>query len=186
MNVENKLRKFKLIDKQGWLKSNSCNSNIIVQYFKEDGTVEGIIDCYPKLRDSAGSKVLISSREFQFFEEILSEQETPTPEESLYWREGTPPKAGLIVGRNCSGDNEYFVKYVGDSFAVLADKREETTSAISNLRSLVKSDKEVIFEKVLSEWKGLSLDNTFDSKNSTVNLMSFFDVMYTVMKEGQL
>ena len=78
---------------------------------------------------------------------------------------------------NCSGDREFFVKYVGDYYVVLADKREETTSTISNLRSLVKSDKDVIFDEVLSLWKSQSLDNAYDNKSSVVHLESFFNIV---------
>ena len=181
MSVENKLRKFKLIDKQGWLSFHNSNSCLYRDYFDDQDMVEGVFNSLGSFVSIDGARVILTP-ELQFFKEILPEQETPAPEESLYWREGTPLKAGLIVGRNCSGEREYFVKYVGDSFAVLADKREETTSAISNLHSLVKSEKEVVFERVLAAWKSKTLDNGFDGKRSTVNLGSFFDTMYTVMK----
>ena len=178
MSIENKLRKFKLIDKQGWLSFHGSNSCLYRDYFDDQDMVEGVFNSLGSFVSIDGARVILTP-ELKFFKEILPEQETPTPEESLYWREGTPLKAGLIVGRNCSGEREYFVKYVGDSFAVLADKREETTSAISNLRSLVKSEKEVVFEKVLAAWKGLSLENAYDSRD---NLGSFFDLVYDVMK----
>ena len=182
MSEENKLRKFKLIDKGGYLENHSENDSIL-DCFGSEEIFEGYMDVDGEVVNYlVSNRILIAAEEFKFFEEILSEQETPAPEESLYWREGTPLKAGLIVGRNCSGKREYFVKYVGAYNAVLADKREETTSAISNLRSLVKSDKEVVFEKVLSAWKGLSLDNAYDNKDSVAHIGSFFDTMYTVMK----
>lgn len=185
MSEENKLRKFKLIDKEGYLGSHTLNKDIL-ECFGDEEFFEGYLDGDGELVNySASNSTLITTDEFKYFEEILPEKETPAPEESLYWREGTPLKTGLIVGRNCSGDREYFVKYVGDILAVLSDKREETTSAISNLRSLVKSDKEVVFEKVLSAWKVLSLDNAYDNKDSIIHLGSFFDTMYTVIKGEQ-
>ena len=187
MNEENKLRKFKLIDKQGFLEAHHCNHDILAKVGSLLFT--GYIDGDGSLRSSKGKHAeLITQNEFQFFEETFVDQgtnlptEKPLVEEDLYWKQDTPLKAGLIVGRNCSGANEYTVKYIGDTYAVLSDKREETTSAISNLRSLVKSDKDVIFAEVLFAWKGKTLDNAFDDKGSIVNLGSFFDTVYQVMK----
>lgn len=183
MEEENKVRKFKLIDRQGYLSQHSFNRDIL---HRVGGTFSGYIEEDGSL--SGHGVTLITTNEFQFFEEITDEQETPvtketsTAEETLYWQEDQPLTAGLIVGKKCSGENEYFVKYVGDFHVVLSDKREETTSTISNLRSLVKSDKDVIFEEVLSEWRRQSLDNAYDNKSSTVHLGSFFDVVYQVMK----
>lgn len=186
MEEENKVRKFKLIDKQGYLDEDKENKSL-VDYFGD------IFSGYEDdngfiINDKTPSPLVIDRVEFQFFEEITDEQETSVTketspaEETLYWQEGQPLTAGLIVGKNCSGGREFFVKYVGDVYVVLADKREETTSTISNLRSLVKSDKDVIFEEVLSLWKSQSLDNAYDNKSSVVNLGSFFDTVYQVMK----
>lgn len=180
MEEENKVRKFKLIDKQGYLKEVSGNQ-YVVDYFGE--IFLGYEDVSGEIRnDSSPINLIIDQHEFKYFEEITDEQETPALEETLYWHEGQPLTAGLIVGKNCSGDREFFVKYVGDYYVVLADKREETTSTISNLRSLVKSDKDVIFDEVLSLWKSQSLDNAYDNKSSVVHLESFFDTVYQVMK----
>ena len=186
MEEENKVRKFKLIDKQGYLKEVSSNQ-YVVDYFGE--IFLGYEDVSGEIRnDSSPINLIIDQHEFKYFEEITDEQETPatketsSAEETLYWQEGQPLTAGLIVGKNCSGDREFFVKYVGEYYVVLADKREETTSTISNLRSLVKSDKDVIFDEVLSLWKSQSLDNAYDNKSSVVHLGSFFDTVYQVMK----
>lgn len=187
MEEENKARKFKLVDKQGFLDAHSYNSSLLNEVNSD--IFSGTVDEEGHLINLGVSNAsLISVEEFQYFEEITDEQETsvpketPSPDEALYWQEGQPLTAGLIVGKKCSGENEYFVKYVGDFHVVLSDKREETTSTISNLRSLVKSDKDVIFEEVLSEWRRQSLDNAYDSKSSIVHLGSFFDVVYQVMK----
>lgn len=185
MEEENKVRKFRLIDREGYLFQNSFNRDILHSVGKY-GTLSGYIEEDGSL--SGYGVTLITTNEFQFFEEITDEQETSVTketspaEETLYWQEGQPLTAGLIVGKNCSGDREFFVKYVGDVYVVLADKREETTCTISNLRSLVRSDKDVIFDEVLSLWKSQSLDNAYDNKSSVVNLGSFFDTVYQVMK----
>lgn len=186
MEEENKVRKFKLIDKQGYLDEYGDNKSL-VDYFGD--IFSGYEDDIGYIiNDKVSPTLVIDEFEFQFFEEITDVQETsvpketPSPDEALYWQEDQPLTAGLIVGKKCSGENEYFVKYVGDFHVVLSDKREETTSTIRNLRSLVKSDKDVIFEEVLSEWRRQSLDNAYDNKSSTVPLGSFFDVMYQVMK----
>lgn len=189
MEEENKVRKFKLIDKQGYISNHSSNATLLYRVNSE--IFSGIIDQYEGghlINRNISNTSLISEDEFQFFEEITDEQETSVTketspaEETLYWQEGQPLTAGLIVGKNCSGDREFFVKYVGDYYVVLSDKREETTSAINNLRSLVKSDKDVIFDEVLSLWKSQSLSNACDNKSSVVNLGSFFDTVYQVMK----
>lgn len=187
MEEENKVRKFKLIDKQGYISNHSSNATLLYRVNSE--IFSGIIDQDDHLINrNISNASLISEDEFQFFEEITDEQETSvtketsSAEETLYWQEDQPLTAGLIVGKNCSGDREFFVKYVGDVYVVLADKREETTSTISNLRSLVKSDKDVIFDEVLSLWKSQSLDNAYDNKSSVVHLGSFFDTVYQVMK----
>lgn len=182
MNEENKLRKFKLIEKEGYLSGHSQNE-VILGYYGSDEVVEGYLDSEGDLINYlVCNQTLITKSEFKYFAEVFPDTETPPTPVTPYWQQGTPLEAGHIVGKNCSGDNEYTVKHTGDTYAVLSDKREETTSAISNLRSLVKSDKDVIFAEVLSTWKGKTLDNAFDSKSSTVNLGSFFDTVYTVMK----
>ncbi|AKO61018.1 hypothetical protein AXI76_gp117 [Pseudoalteromonas phage H101] len=181
MEEENKVRKFRLVDKQGFLGAHSYNSSLLNEVNSD--IFSGTVDEEGHLinRDISNAS-LITTNEFQFFEEITDEQETPALEETLYWQEDQPLTAGLIVGKNCSGDREFFVKYVGDYYVVLSDKREETTSTISNLRSLVKSDKDVIFDEVLSLWKSQSLDNAYDNKSSVVHLESFFNIVYQVMK----
>lgn len=183
MSIENRLRKFKLIDTEDYPIQAECNPNIFAQYFKEDNTVVGSIDKYGSLRNITDYQVLISKGEFEFFEEILHEKETPAPEESLYWQENTPLEAGLIVGKKCCGEKEFTVKYAGRETVMLeASNGEESTAQRGHLKSLIKSDKEVMFEKVLSVWKSKTLDNGFDGKRSTVNLESFFDTVYSVMK----
>ena len=180
----NEIRKFKLIDKHGYLRYNIYNESILNKYFDRDLQIQGFINKRGSLTNEGG-ELLIVKNEFQFFEEIFNEEvTTSTPDkDSLLWEQGTPLKAGLIVGKNFAGEDKYFLKYVGDTFAVLADsKGEETTTQIDNLRSLIKSDKEETFNIVLSAWRGQSLDNAFDGEGSLVHLGSFFDVMYTVMK----
>lgn len=182
MNEENKLRKFKLIDKEGYLRSHTQNG-VILEYYGGGEVVEGYLDSEGELVNYlVCNQTLITKFEFKYFEEVTSNEETPPIPVTHYWQQGTPLKAGHIVGKNCSGDNEYTVKYIGDTYAVLSDKRKETTSAISNLRSLVKSDKDVVFEKVLSAWKGTSIEGKLLRKDSVVRLGDLFDVMYTVMK----
>jgi hypothetical protein len=183
MKEENKLRKFKLIDKEGYLNNHVSNKEIL-ETIKSDVFV-GYEASGDIRNDDTPYKIIIDYYERKYFKEITDEQETSPSDENIYWQEGQPLTAGLIVGKNCSGDKEFFVKYVGDIYAVLSDKRGEYTSLITNLKSVVKSDKDVIFEEVLSMWKGSSLNNAYDNRNSVVHLGSFFDTVYQVMKEKE-
>lgn len=179
----NKIRKFKLIDKQGYLRYSVYREGKLKRYFVEGLFLQGIINGDGDLVNEKGD-LLIVKGQLQFFEEVTpTTPDNLTAQDSLLWEQGSPLKAGLIVGKNFAGEDKYFLKYVGDTFVVLADsKGEETTTQIDNLRSLIKSDKEETFSEVLSAWRGQSLDNAFDGEGSLVHLGSFFDTMYTVMK----
>ncbi len=42
---------------------------------------------------------------------------------------------------------------------------------------------EILFQKVLSKWKGLTLDNAYDHRGSAVNLERFYDAVKEVFDE---
>lgn len=197
MSEENKLRKFKLIDKEGWLSGHSQNE-VILGYYGSDEIVEGYLDSDGDLVNySICDQTLITKFEFKYFKEIFDNQgnlpscgieiteEGNVLTVKLYWQENTPLEAGLIVGKKCCGEKEFTVKYAGRENVMLEDSNgEESTAPTGNLKSLIKSHKEVMFEKVLSAWKGQTLDTAFDDESSLVNLGGFFNVMYSVMKGG--
>ncbi len=67
---EQKLRKFRLIDRKGFLNANSFNESILRAHFVE-GIVEGHIYENGNLRVD-GFRVVITAEEFKFFEEVLT------------------------------------------------------------------------------------------------------------------
>ncbi len=91
----------------------------------------------------------------------------------------------MIVGRNCAGKSAFRVDYVGQEYCIVKDlsTKEEHSIQIKNLMSLKKSHKEETLEKVMSSWKGQSLDYAFDTGFSTAPIEKVFDLVYSVMKE---
>lgn len=75
--MNNKLRTFKLIDREGYLSSSSSNSLLIKEYLK-DGCFTGYMDWFGELVEEGTDKELITNREFRFFKEVLPEENLPT------------------------------------------------------------------------------------------------------------
>ena len=79
--TEQKLRKFRLIDRDGYLDETSENTRIYEDYFT-NGVVEGFIDQHGELR-SRCHQCLIEECEFKFFEEVFDEGSTPENVETV-------------------------------------------------------------------------------------------------------
>ena len=71
--TEQKIHKFKLVDREGFIKSNPRNKSILELYMN-NGVFEGVIDRDYDLIPVVGARytadILISSEEFKYFEEI--------------------------------------------------------------------------------------------------------------------
>ncbi len=77
---ENKLRKFKLIDEEGYKDSHRLNYVLLREHLK-DNCFEGIVDDGHLFYSKDFHAALIGRSEFQFFEEVFEEgisQEEPT------------------------------------------------------------------------------------------------------------
>lgn len=178
--MENKLRKFKLIDKKFWFKNYPKNMDTYENYFSEDGTIEGYIrEGYLTKNNSRSDYGLISACEFKYFKEILPEQE------QHYWKENTPLEKSLLVGKKCQGDKHFQIEHIGEEIVMLkeVDSGEESCTTKGNLKSLLPDEDEILFQKTLSKWKGLTLDNAYDHRGSVVNLERFYDVVKEVFDE---
>lgn len=174
--MEDKLRKFKLIDKEGYFSNYPLNKDAYNKYFSEDGTITGYInESYLTKNNLKGDYGLISPCEFQFFEEILPEQE------NTFWKENTPLEKSLIVGKKCQGDKPFQIEHVGEEIVLLREvgSGKESCTTKDNLKGLLPDEDEILFQEVLSAWKGVSLDNAYDHRGSVVNLERF----YLVVKE---
>ncbi len=66
---EQELRKFKIIDREGYINSHACNEELLKDHFV-GGTVKGYIDEWGDLMVE-GYWVAILRTEFKFFEEVL-------------------------------------------------------------------------------------------------------------------
>ncbi len=176
--MENKLRKFKLIDKECYFSNCHINKKSYDEYFSEEGTVEGYVrEGYLFKSDSHGSIAVIAPSEWGFFEEILPEQE--------YWKENTPLEKSLLVGKKCQGEKAFQIEHVGEEIVLLKEvtSGKESCTTKDNLKSLLPDEEEILFQKVLSKWKGLTLDNAYDHRGSVVNLERFYDVVKEVFDE---
>ncbi len=70
---EKKLRKFKLIDREGFLRADVYNSEVVKKAFVGD-TVGGYTCPHTgSLRNLDGNRTLINVSEFKFFEEVSGE-----------------------------------------------------------------------------------------------------------------
>ncbi len=73
MSTENKLRKFKLIDEDGYKASHHLNYVLLRQHLKNN-CLEGIIDDGHLFYSKDLHNALITRNEFQFFEEVFEEE----------------------------------------------------------------------------------------------------------------
>lgn len=111
---ENKLRKFKLIDEEGYKDYASINATLLEIYLK-DNCFEGFVDdsCITlSSKDLRGA--LITRSEFQFFEEVF--------EESISQEENTFPKIGDQV-KFSGSNNPYEVVGVHGSKCMILSER---------------------------------------------------------------
>ena len=72
---EQKLRKFRLVDKEGYFSSHSVNSSHYNAYYLPKNYYEGYVDSYGELLCKDEFMTLIDENEFEFFEEITSEDD---------------------------------------------------------------------------------------------------------------
>ncbi len=69
---EPKLRKFKLIDREGYINSHACNEELLKDHFVGD-TVKGYyIEEWGDITLMVEGYSVISPDEFEFFEEVLT------------------------------------------------------------------------------------------------------------------
>ena len=68
--TEQKLRKFKLIDREGYVKIHPSNAEVLGTYLLPDNTYEGVINGQ-ELWDYLTDQCLIEEIEFKFFEEVF-------------------------------------------------------------------------------------------------------------------
>ena len=99
--TEQKLRKFKLIDREGYLDKTSKNTRIYEKYFT-NGVVKGFIERLEELYSSDGC-CLIEIDEFKYFEEVFDE----VPENKEWDGVGVPP-IGTICEAYHSDHGEYY------------------------------------------------------------------------------
>ncbi len=76
---ENKLRKFKLIDEEGYKDSHRLNSDLLRQHL-ENNCFKGVVDDGHLFCSKALHNPLISRIEFQFFEEVFEEEKPSFPQ----------------------------------------------------------------------------------------------------------
>lgn len=77
MTEQNKVRKFKLIDREGFLNGSSENEGILQDHLL-DGIISGITDERGNIGDNrewCAAKTYIFEFELKFFEEVFEEEE---------------------------------------------------------------------------------------------------------------
>ena len=92
---EQKLRKFRLIDKEGYV-SSEVDSYDILELYSEDDCFTGYMDSFGDLVENESGVTLILDRELPFFEEILFEEEdniqqSPTNQKGTLNNDNKPP-----------------------------------------------------------------------------------------------
>lgn len=132
-----------------------------------------------------GELPLIYQYDRTLLEEFYMLRENLLNTRQQYWKENTPLEKSLIVGKKCQGDKAFQIEHVGDEIVLLREcySGKESCTTKGNLKSLSLSDEEILFQKVLSKWKSVSLDNAYDYRDSVVHLGSFYDVVKNVFNE---
>ena len=80
---EQKLRKFRLIDKEGYFSEDCNNPSYYNDYYLLKNYYEGYVDSYGDLWCKDRFILLIDESEFQFFEEIPLEEEDINQEDNI-------------------------------------------------------------------------------------------------------
>ena len=161
--TDKKLRKFKLVDKEGYFSSNELNQSIFIDELK-GGLFEGYIDDFGCLTtEYAGD--LITPEEFKFFEEVVDDTKD---EVSSEW-DAYPP-VGTLCEYSAMDSNVWwkciFVGKVGDFVYVDAphlDDVQKFQPKHVHLRPIQpKSWQEVLCEE---------FDIEYDSDNDVLNFL---------------
>ncbi len=117
---EQKLRKFKLIDREGFSQFNAYNRDLLAQEYFTDDTVEGYMTTSGFLR--IGTYTLITPREFKFFAEIKEEikEDSNMNNEKKLQKFKIIDREGFI---NADSDNEQNLKgyFVEDTITGYVD-----------------------------------------------------------------
>lgn len=106
MENPNNLRKFKLIDREGFLLAGNANDIILRDHLK-DGVITGYIDCRGNIGSGTNyysSNTYVWKDELKFFEEIIGDIEKEVGE---WVGEGKPP-VGAICEAYHSEDKVYY------------------------------------------------------------------------------
>lgn len=169
--MRGKLRKFKLIDREGFLGRYSTNENILKGNLVSN-CLEGVVDSEGVLRNSCRS-ALINRTEFCFFEEVLEE---------ILW-DGV---SQIEVGMTVSYRNEpYKVEFLKDQQVLIEMETGLEIIHIIDLRPSKPSHKEETFDAFLKVWRSQSLDYAQDCKSSSATLGQVFDVCYNTFLQGK-
>jgi hypothetical protein len=174
--MENKLRKFKLIDKEGFIAADEVNKGLLNKHLEEGGFISGYCNEDGNICSCGNVYTIICRDELLYFKEVTPYNVPCKKEEILLeqtlWREDTPLEKSLIVGKKGQGDKPFQIEHVGEELVLLkeVDSGKESCSTKDNLKSLLPDEDEILFQKVLSNWQSTSLDNAYDYRGSVVSL----------------
>ena len=178
--------RYKLIDEEGFLSNSRYNSDILV--YARGGnvgdTVSGFIGDYGQLEVGSQEGAIYPEELEKYFELIVEEEK----EGQHLWDGKEPLEVGMVV--KYYNDNLCTVLILEEDLdqAVLRihlDKSLNITSA-ANIKRASKTHKEETLEKVLTAWGNKGLDFAFDTTDSKAKIGDVFEIVYEVMKGGNL
>ncbi len=195
MSKEKKLRKFKLVDRVGYLSGD--DSTDVLDNYLSGGCLEGIIDCCGDLSSSDGRVTMIYKTEFKYFEEVIEVPLTktvnvnvtiqPTKTPPTYWdgKDTNDIEVGMVVGYK---GKEFPVKFTHYGQVVLflgASRLQVVPNEL--LKRAQPTPRELAFTRFLSAHKSRGLDFAHDDVGSRTTLGQAFDVFWEefLSEEGE-
>ena len=162
--TEQKLRKFKLIDRDGYLDETSENTRIYEDYLT-NGVVEGFIGRCEELYSSDGC-CIIEIDEFKFFEEVFDEVGSKS------WTGVGDFKVGSVVSATYEGADEWYtseiVAFKGNGIACV-DLDDNLIFWASDIQPIPEQTWQ---EKLCEEFYGLEYHPTPNKFHSIEGVMS--------------
>ncbi len=174
---DKKLRKFKLIDREGYFDAFETNEVDFLRHGKGDCFVGHIDGCEDLIVEGV---TVISGNEFEYFDEVTMKDTAP-----IYWdgKDTKDIEVGMIV--MYEGESaECTVLFVA-SDKVVVDFNEVTTLHKDRLGSAQPTPRELAFTRFLSEWQKQSLDCAHDDASTVASLKKVFEFAYDTIVEEE-
>ena len=135
--MNNELRKFKLIDREGYLNNHHHYNSCIISGYLEDECLTGIINPFGHLCHNYDKTTLITSGEFKYFEEVaLAEHPTPSKTHSQPLQATFSDETIHCIMEDCKalGASLWFDK---DNVVLLCNEDEYVIESVEDYHNIV-------------------------------------------------